>query len=180
MRNFLKIAEGVNVQPVMIALANQPELWDQNTLRTTHPGTAHADVSDILVWFNEIPDDPSSVIDDRQTVPYLAWAALPQLRPIIFDLMRAVEGVQLGRVLITRLPPGKAITPHVDGGAPASWYARYQLALQSLPGALFHCGGETVNFRTGDLYRVDNTQEHSVQNSSSSDRVALIIDVRSA
>jgi hypothetical protein len=51
--------------------------------------------------------DPSGVINDVQVIPYPAWQLLPQLRPIIFDLMRRVEAVQLGRVLITRLAPGK-------------------------------------------------------------------------
>lgn len=180
MRNFLKIAEGVNVQPLMIALATHPELWDQNQLRTTHPGTAHSAVSDILVWFNEIPEDPSVVIDDRQTIPYPAWAALPQLRHIIFDLLRLVEGVQLGRVIITRLPPGKFIKPHVDGGAPAHFYTRFQLAVQSAPGVLFHCGEETLTQKTGDLHLFDNTQKHSVVNNSGLDRIALIIDARCA
>lgn len=180
MRNFLKVAEGVNVTPLLVALADNPDLWNQNTLRTQHPGTAHSEVSDILVFFNEITDDPSAVIDDRQVIPYPAWARLPQLRPIIFDLMHMVGGVQLGRVIITRLPPGKTITPHVDGGAPAEWYTRYQLALQSLPGCIFSCGDESVSMRTGELWRFENTLEHSVSNASADQRLALIIDVRSA
>lgn len=177
MRNFQQIASGIAVMPVLHALARQPELWDENTLRTTHPGTAHADVSDIWVWFNDVMD-PAAVVDDRQTVPYPAWQALPQLRPIIFDLMRAVEGVQLGRVLITRLPPGKRIAPHTDGGAPATFYSRYQIALQNLPGAVFRVGDEQVTFQPGDCWLIDNTKEHEVINNSADDRLALIIDIR--
>jgi len=178
-RNFQKIGEGIDVFPVLHALQRQPELWDQNTLRTTHPGTAHSDVSDIWIFFND-PTNPEAVINDREVVPFAAWEKLPQLRPIVFNLMRAVEGVQLGRVIITRLPPGGRITPHVDGGAPATFYDRYQLMLQCLPGALFRAGSETVQWKTGDLFHFDNTVEHEVVNNSADDRIVVIMDIRTA
>lgn len=179
MRNFLRIAQGVDVVPALNALAQKPDLWDENTLRTTHPGTAHSQVSDIWVWFNDA-SDPTKVIDDRDVIPYRAWSDLPQVRPLVLDLMRRVEGVRLGRVLITRLPPGKRIMPHVDGGAPATYYSRYQVALQSEPGCVFRIGDEGVTFRTGDVWWIDNTVEHSVENNSPDDRIVLIVDVRTA
>lgn len=180
MKHFQQLAAGLDVGSLLHALARQPELWNQNNLRTTHPGTAHADVSDIWLFFNELPKDdtPASVAQDRDTVPYPAWEKLPQARGLIFDLMRRVEGVRLGRVIITKLPPGKTITPHVDGGAPATFYSRYQIALQSLPGALFHIGDETVNFSSGDVWMIDNGTEHSVVNNSADDRIVMIVDIR--
>jgi aspartyl/asparaginyl beta-hydroxylase (cupin superfamily) len=93
--------------------------------------------------------------------------------------MRMVEGVTLGRVIITKLPPGKKITPHVDGGAPATYFSRYQIALQSLPGALFTIGDETVNFESGEVWLIDNKKEHSVVNNSRDDRIVMIVDIRS-
>lgn len=179
MRNFQKIGEGIDVFPIVHALQRQPDLWDQHTLRTTHPGTAHSEVSDVLVWFNDLTN-PEAVANDREVIPFPAWARLPQLRPIVFNLMRAVEGVQLGRVIVTRLPPGKTIAAHVDGGAPAEWYERYQIALQSLPGVLFSAGNETVHMKTGDCWHFDNQQLHSVVNNSADDRLALIVDIRTA
>jgi hypothetical protein len=179
LRNFLRIAQGVDVIPLLNAIAGKPDLWDENTLRTRHPRTAHGEVSDIWVWFND-DSDSSKVIDDREVIPYRAWSELPQVRPLVLDLMRRVEGVRLGRVIITRLPPGKRITPHVDGGAPATYYTRYQVALQSEPGAVFRIGDEAVTFRTGEVWRIDNTLEHSVENNSAADRIVLIVDVRTA
>jgi hypothetical protein len=178
MRNFLRVGE-VDPLPLLNAIARQPELWNQNTLRTQHPNTAHGQADDIWIWFNDV-SDPSGVINDVQVIPYPAWQLLPQVREIVFNLMRRVEAVQLGRVLITRLAPGKAITPHVDGGAPATFYTRYQIALQSLPGVQFRAGEEVVQFRSGEVWTFDNTQEHEVINNSADDRIALIIDVRCA
>ncbi len=176
MDNFFRLAKGVNFNPLMVAISRQPELWDQNTLRTKHPNTAHGAVSDIWLMFNDLEGDVSNDIIVR---PYPAFEKLPQARPLIFDLMRTVEGVTLGRVIITKLPPGKKITPHVDGGAPATYYKRYQMALQSLPGALFTIGDETVNFESGEVWLIDNTKEHSVVNNSRDDRIVMIVDIRS-
>ena len=180
MQNFLRIADGLNTSSVLRELVTQPELWDQNTLRTSHPDTAHADVSDIWLWFNAIPDTPDGVINDIQTVEYPAWTRLPSLRRMVLDLIHRVNGVQLGRCIITKLLPGGEITPHVDGGAPAEFYTRYQIALQSLPGALFHSGDETVNFRGGEIWWVNNRVTHSVVNNSADDRIVCIVDIRSA
>jgi hypothetical protein len=176
MDNFYRLAKGVNVAPLLVAINRQPELWNQNTLRTNHPKTAHGEVSDIWLMFNEVGDD---VANDIIVKPFPAFKELPQARPILFDLMRLVEGVSLGRVIITKLAPGKKITPHVDGGAPATYYTRYQVALQSLPGALFTIGDETVNFESGEVWLIDNKKEHSVTNNSRDDRIVMIVDIRS-
>lgn len=177
MKHFLCIAGGIDVIPALRELALQPELWDQNTLRTKHSNTAHGEVNDIWLWFN---DTSADVVDAIQTHPFPAWQRLPSLRQMVLDLIRRVDGVQLGRVMVTRLRPGKAITPHVDGGAPATFYTRYQIALQSLPGAVFRCENEEVSFRSGEVWWVNNRVEHSVVNNSADDRIVCIVEIRSA
>lgn len=193
MRNFRQLAREVDVMPLLMEIQRQPDLWDENTLRTKHPGTAHAEVSDIWLWFNPPlknigAEDQAemfnlqkyaSIINDREVIPYRAWHLLPSVRNIIFPLMRQVQAVRLGRCMITRLPPGKAITPHVDGGAPATYYQRYQVALQCLPGNQFRIDDEKVEFRSGDIWYIDNTKEHEVINNSTDDRIVMIVDLRS-
>jgi quercetin dioxygenase-like cupin family protein len=178
MRHFQQIAGNVDTVPLLNALVINQDLWNEVSVRTSHPASPHVQADDILVFFNEIPADPTQIMDDIQTKPYRAWAAMPQLRPLVFDLMRRVEATQLGRVVITRLAPGARIAPHVDEGAPATFYSRYQVALKSNPGALFRIEEETVNFATGDAWWVDNRLEHEVINNSDDDRIALIIDLR--
>lgn len=161
------------------------------------------EADDIWLWFNQIlaedkkdeisageksviaaheylygKKQPLGLIDAKDVLPYPAWFALPQARQIIFDLLRAVEGTQLGRVIITRLKPGKQIIPHVDAGAPAEFFKRYQVALQSLPGAIFQIEDEKVNFNTGEIWLINNRAEHSVQNNSKDDRIVMIVDIR--
>ncbi|MBB3010622.1 aspartyl/asparaginyl beta-hydroxylase domain-containing protein [Cupriavidus alkaliphilus] len=181
MRNFVKIAEGVDVVPLLVAVARQPHLWNENTLRTKHPGTAHAEVDDILLRFNEIPEGREKrVINDTECVNYPALAALPQARPLIFGLMAKLEGERLGRCMITRLRPGGRIYPHKDMGAPATYYERFHVVLLSAPGCIFQTGEEQVHMRTGEVYWFDNTQEHQVFNNSAEDRVHLIIDIKTS
>ncbi len=109
---------------------------------------------------------------------YPAFAALPQARPLICDLMRLVEGERLGRVVVTRLAPGKAITPHADEDAHASYYDRYHIALQVLPGVIFRCGDEAAPMMTGEVWWFNNASVHEVMNESNDDRITLIVDIR--
>lgn len=152
-------------------------MWNENTLRTSHPQTAHADADDIWLLFNRIPVNAAEVVDDTVVFPYRAWNELAHLRSLVLDLMRRVDGVRLGRVLLTRLAPGKRILPHADGGAPAQYFKRYQIALQSLPGCTFRSGDETVQFTSGSVWWFDNRIEHEVINNSADDRIVCIVDI---
>ena len=92
--------------------------------------------------------------------------------------MQRVDGERLGRVIITKLPPGKTITPHVASGAHAEYYTRHQIMLSNSPGSMFHCGDESVFMQTGEVWWFNNAVTHSVVNNSSDDRIALIVDIR--
>lgn len=178
MRNFLKIADGVDVLPVLSALAADPKLWNANKIRTTHESSPHRAVDDILVFFNRVPDRPEEIVNDIQAHPCDAWFVLNPIKPMVLDLMRRVGGCQLGRVIITRLPPGKMIEPHVDMGAPADFYQRYHIVLQSGPGCIFHAGDEAVAMSAGEVWWFDNQQEHRVINNSADDRIVIVVDLR--
>lgn len=180
MKNFQILGQGVDVAPLLNAVLRN-DLWNKNLLRTTHPDSPHKQVDDIWLRFNAIPesgDELASVTDDKESINYPAWWALPEAQNIALNLMRQVRGERLGRVLITRLAPGKTIAPHVDGGAPASYYDRYHISLQGLPGQLFRCGSETVQMRTGEVWWFDNCKEHEIVNNSADDRITLILDIR--
>ena len=177
MRHFAKIAEGIDVIPLINGLAANPHLWNANTLRTTHPASPHQQTDDIWLRFNDVSGGADGVVDDCECISYPAWSIL-QVRALVLDLMRRVDGCRLGRVLISRWPPGCTIPEHIDQGAPATYYKRYHLALQSLPGALNHSGNETVQYRMGELWWFDNAAPHSIVNNSADDRIALVMDVQ--
>lgn len=173
-RNFLKIADQVDTLPILAALSARPDLWNENDLRSSYPGTPHAAVDDVWCLFN---DPTGDVANELHVKPYRGWYELP-IRDVVLNLMRRVNGAQLGRVVITRLPPGKSIEVHTDQGAPATFFSRYQIALQSLPGCVFKCGDETLQMASGEAWWFDNTQPHEVINNSAADRLAMIVDAR--
>lgn len=157
----------------MTALARQPEIWDGDDCRKTFDHSPHAAIHDILLRFGGKDGDDLEAIDSP------LMARLPKAKDDILNIMRLVNGSRLGRVVLTRLEPGKKILPHADVmGAYAKYYTRYHLVLQGLPGSLFNCGDETVNMRTGELWWFSARDEHSVTNNSQDDRVHMLIDVR--
>jgi hypothetical protein len=179
MKHFMKIAEGIDMIPMQMELANNEDLWDANTLRTAMPGSPHAACHDAWLLFNRFElDNPENVIDDKDVVAYEAWYRLPYTRQLALDLLHRVGGIRLGRVVLTKLPVGKRIIPHTDMGAPASYYTRFQIAIQSLPGVVFKIEDEQAQFLTGQVWRINNRAEHSVENNSADDRITLIVDVR--
>lgn len=174
MRNFLLLGQQ-NVMPLLAQLALHPELWNQNRLRTEHPGSPHSACDDILLRFQA---EGSAVIDDPECVWCSTWNILTEAHNLIFDLARMVKAERIGRLIISRLPPGKSITPHEDGGSVATYYTRYQMPLQSAPGCIFECDGERVHMQGGQVWWFDNKKTHQVVNNSDTDRIALVCDLR--
>ena len=185
MRHFQRIGD-IDPMPLMLALQQQPGLWNAHRYRTTYRNTPHGEVDDILLRFAapERTTDPADLMpvqEDVAPVAYPAWTALPAARPLVFDLMRRVEAVTLGRVIISRLKPGGRILPHADtDGAYVERDdgMRFHIALQGLPGSLYHCGGETVCMQTGSVWWFQHREVHAIENNSADDRIHLLVDVR--
>lgn len=177
MKNFYCLTKGLPVVPLVTQLHIQSDLWDQNNLRTTHPGSPHTKVSDIWLRFNEMPTDVNQIIDDKECIFYPAWDKLPDAQALIFDLMRVVKGTRLGRCVITKMKPGATIDPHRDEGAPATYYERFHIMLQNAPGAMFDCGDESVYMEAGSAWWFNNTEVHAVVNNSDTDRITMIVDI---
>lgn len=183
MKHFQQIHSGLDVAPLLLAIKQHPELWDQFTPRKTAPATPHAAMSDIWVRYNDIrkfvDGDLTHFNDPHYPIWYPAYDALPQLRPIIFGLMARVEAVQLGGVLITKIPPGGRIDSHVDHG----WHVEHfntklYVVLQSNSACFNRVEGETVSMQAGDVFWFDNTVEHEVWNDGDDDRITLIVCTR--
>jgi len=192
MRNFLKIAENIDVLPVLHEIAAQPELWNQYTVRTFHQQSAHRDLDDIVLRYN--PFDPrtddfvEAVCSRIDVVNYPAMARLPLARQLVMNLMARVQGEHLGRVFISRIRPGGGIPLHSDRIPPAEeafpdrippavYYDRYHLVLQDAPGTVFQCGGEQLYMPPGTAWWFNNQLDHLVVNNSAEDRIHLVVDI---
>lgn len=185
MNMFTKLYSGVDVSVVNAQLAEHPELWDSLNYRKTAPGTPHSRMSDIWVRYNDVRpfqerDDYRGFNDPHIPIWYPAWDKLPSLKPIVFGLMTAVQGEMIGAILITRIPSGAVIDPHVDKSWHVDYFSKFYVSLQAAPGARFHTEGELIEPEVGDIYRFDNKIKHWVTNESGQDRVTLIVCIRTA
>jgi len=188
-RHFMKIAEGVNVKPLVNAIKRQPELWNQHTLRTEGYNTPHSKIDDIWVRYNDIANfdgDRNRFNAEHESVWYPAYFALPQIRDIVFPLMNLVEGERLGGVLITRIPAGGKCLPHVDVGSwHTDYYDKYAVQLESAPGQSFYFQGEnepeieSMESKPGDIHWFNNHVVHGVKNETPYDRMTMIVCIRS-
>ena len=174
MRNF-QLLGTQNVNPLLHQLTLHPDWWNIDRIRTATFGSPHSACDDILLRFQ---GKKSSVLDDPECEFYPAWFTFTEAHALIFDLARVVKAERIGRIIISRLPPGKTITPHEDGGAVASYYTRYQMPLQSAPGCVFECDGEKVQMIGGQVWWFDNKKTHAVYNNSDTDRLAMIADLK--
>jgi hypothetical protein len=177
MRNFQLLATGLDVVPLLLALKRHPSLWVADTWRQEFPGSPHVDTQTILLRFNEIREY-EGIFNDLEAFDWPSYSKLPEARGLVNNLMACLHGERLGRAMIVNLPAGKEVLPHPDRGAPSEYYDRFHIVLQSAPGNVFTCGGESVYMQPGDLWWFDNTVEHHVVNDSEFDRYHLIVDIR--
>lgn len=183
MRNFYKLAEGLDVTPLMLELQRQPHLWNRNTARLVAHGP-HAQTSDIWIRYkdeaeNKASGDYRNFGDEHDPIWYPSYYALPECRRLIFEVMARVQGERLGGVLIYKVEPGRKILPHVDSGWHVEYYDKFNVYLNSKPGCtFFYADGERIDAKTGDLYWFVNHVEHWVENTSDDDHVVLTVCVR--
>lgn len=183
MKNFLKIAEGVDVMPLLLSIQRQPDLWDRHKVRKEAEGTPHREMSDIWIRYNDVSKyetsgDYGGFNDEHDSVWYPSYYQLPEIRPILFGLMSRVEGERLGGVLITKIPPGHKIEPHADDSWHVQYYDKFYVSLKSNEGANFYCEDEVICPKAGDIYWFDNRRVHWVDNESNDDRMTLIVCIR--
>ena len=192
MSDFLRIAQGIDMMPLLSAVMRQPTLWNANTTRTHHSQSAHRIIDDILLRYNRF--DPTGDFVDQvcsriEAVNQPAWSLLPQATDLVFGLMARLQGEHLGRVFISRMRPGTSIPLHTDRIPPAEaafpdrlppalYYERYQLPLQSRPGVMFEVNGQVMPMQVGECWWFRNDLPHTVINNSDADRISLIVDIR--
>lgn len=175
MRKIQRLAAGLNVAPLLWALQAHPELWDADRMRTAPPTSPHREASDIYVRYAADP----MALGPHESIWY-PCADVIGVKPIAYDLMRFVEGERLGGILITRIPAGCQVYPHIDHGWHAETYRKFCVQVQSAPGQLFTVEDESLEAMPGDLYEFRNEYLHHVTNPTPHDRVSLIVCIQTS
>lgn len=179
--HFKTIAQGIDVSGVVAELKDHPELWGAHPGRT-EPDSPHFGVPDIWVRYRDAAALTCAQAFKEPHFPvfYPAWHTLPSLHPIVFGLMHGVYATQLGGILITKIPPGGRVKRHHDRG---SWHAEFYntkvyVGLQSNQACVNYCEDEATKIKAGEAVIFNNLLEHSVENRGETDRVTLIVCMR--
>lgn len=167
--------KGINVAPIYWALMQHPELWNQHTSRTSDPQSPHHGLDDIWVRFGEPNYAKSGQPHCAQWYPS---ADVLGVKRLCLDLMHLVGGIELGGVLITRIPPWKTCKPHVDDGWHARRYDKFLVQIASAPGQEFCFEGQKLETKPGDVAWFDNQYLHWVTNDTPYERVSMIVCIR--
>jgi hypothetical protein len=174
MSKIAKIASGLDVEPMRAALEAHPELWDQFTARTSSPQSPHYELSDIWARFAE----PGVNGAEAHKSVWYPSADLMPIRELVYPIMSMVQGDELGGVLITRIPAGKACRPHVDNGWHARYYQKFGISIAADPGQEFCFEWESLVTEPGDVFFFDNAYLHWVTNPTPHDRITVIACIR--
>ena len=168
--------------PIKLALQVHPELWNMHNDRKEFEHSGHKNTSDIWVRYNDaknLGEDYKAFTEAHDAVWYPAYHVIPQLRPLIFNLMARCEAVRLGGVLITKIPPGGKVLPHADKGWHPEYYnVKLYIPIQTNSRVVNRVEDEQVVMEEGDCWYFDHTVVHSVENDGDDDRMTLIICLR--
>lgn len=178
MSDFWQIPAIFDVSSIAKALSERADLFGIHNQRATSYNSPHAAMSDIWIRYNDFYNFGENFHDEHESVWYPSYKELPSLSTIIFNLMHLVEGERLGGVLITKLAPGGAIAEHVDSGWHADYYEKFYIPIAVEDGAVFSFPSGDIKAQPGECYWFNNAVPHSVKNNSNSDRISLIVCIK--
>ncbi len=165
--------------PLHSALLANPQLWDQHRMRTESPHSPHREVSDIWVRYNAAEN--FTTMEEFNGPHESTWypaADMLHVKPLVMSIFRACGGTRLGGVLITKVPAGKQVYPHIDGGWHARYYQKAALQIAGNSDQAFCFEDCSLSALPGEIYSFDNSHRHWVTNPTSEDRITLIICMR--
>lgn len=173
------LENGYNVAPLVDQLAAHPDVWNRHTGRTDAYGTPHKQVDDIWVRYNA-PENigKPAFHEEHESSWYPCVADIPAAWSLARRVWRQVGGWRLGGVLITRVPPGGRVEPHIDNGWHARVHDKFALQIKGNKDQAFCFDGHELRAEPGDLYTFDNSQTHWVINDSDEERITMIVCVR--
>lgn len=179
--SLAKLADGWPVAPILEELDAHPELWGARPDRTAWAASPHRESLDIWLRFRPEAEvgDVRSYLDQHVSVWWPAVAALPSLRPVVFNLARMIEATEIGSCLLTRIPPACQVYPHEDHSWAAHHFnAKLYLILRANPECLNICGEDRAVMAPGEVWAFRNDLPHSVINGGETERIAAILTMR--
>lgn len=179
----LCVTSALDVLPLQQELLFNIDEFDKYDYRRTFPNSPHAQMNDIWVRYNDIKpfEEKGSLVGfeaEHDSIWYPVVEKLPSVKKVVFDLMRLVDGERLGGVLITKLPAGGHIARHTDAGWHAQYYDKFYVPILNKKGSTFCFDDGIIDPELGQAWWFDNSNPHWVNNDSDTDRIAMIVCIR--
>lgn len=182
-KTHLCVTKSLDVLPLQKELLENLDEFDKYDYRRTFPNSPHAQMNDIWVRYNDVRpfEEKGSLVGfeaEHDSIWYPVLDKIPSVKKIVFDLMRIVDGERLGGILITKLPAGGHIARHTDAGWHAQYYDKFYVPILNHKGSVFGFDDGIIEPELGEAWWFDNSNPHWVDNNSDSDRIAMIVCIR--
>ena len=174
---FLRIAEGLDVTPLLAELDAAPEMWLADTSRQRKV-RCQRDTQNIFLRAarKPLPPGAKNANDVHETRTMRSAARFPEAVAFCREIASLHDG-ELGRATLVALQPHGWVRPHRDAGDYYRIRDRFHLVLRSPGGSPLTCGDDAVVMREGELWTFDNKVRHEARNPTEEPRVHLIFDV---
>lgn len=174
MKNNYKFISNINVSDFKSKIIELPDnLWDEHTIRQTlFEPHRHTQTLEIMWDMESLQNNKIGKIHSNYYKLDME-SFLDKLKPI-YETMYG-KGYFV-RVLLVKLKSNTSIAPHIDNGESLINCKRTHIPIITNDLITFTIGGETKQLKEGEIWEINNTNEHSVNNNSDEDRVHLIVD----
>jgi hypothetical protein len=101
------------------------------------------------------------------------------MQPYINEIITCIGGNSILKVRLMKLEAGRKIPEHIDKfeGKISTFVKRYHIPIITNPKIDFFVNHKRYYLEPGQIYTIDVSQFHSVENNSDIDRVHLVFDV---
>ena len=174
--NFVRIADGLDVDTLLKLLDAKPEFWKEIEIRQQFTGSPHKDTESIYVR-GPLKMSQYYVLWDTGSYDYPCMKYLePALVPLMRPILKKLQVEDMGRVLIVNLKPSGHVTKHNDQGTYADHYQRFHLVLKTNQWCSQTCGNQKQKFEVGEVWWFNHKKIHTADNVGTTDRVHIIFD----
>ena len=177
------VCSNLDVLPLQKELLENYNEFDKYNHRRTFTNSPHSEMNDIWVRYNDVkPFEEKGSLKgfeaEHDSIWYPVIDKLPGVNRVVFELMRQVNGERLGGILITKLPAGGHIKRHTDSGWHAQYYDKFYVPILNSKGSVFGFDDGDIVPELGQAWWFDNSNPHWVDNKSNTDRIAMIVCIR--
>lgn len=158
---------------VDVIMGLDEEAWVGNTYRQ-QTYDVHQLTQSIVMVFTDGSGWPQIEVSRENGWDLLAEPAVPLMQQILAD--HYPPGGTIIRAMAARLSPGGVIKPHRDKHPSFSYGHRIHIPICTNSRVRFMIDGRPYRMKVGQVYEINNQQQHSVMNKGAEGRINFIFD----